>query len=322
MTRAVRIFVASSSENLRVAHALCSVLGKVRASAFNIVPAAWDRGTFKLSAAYIESLEEEMSRADFSVLILTPNDVTRIRDEEVLTPRDNVLFELGLFMGRLGRARCYMVHERGNAPKLPADLLGIEAATYEASPTLAGLKSALQPACRKIVGRASEIFQGQRLGAFISQIEGPWWERIQTKSGFELSFFRIVPDDRYTTVHLGGDHYDGQGEPIGDWRSVVVRIQEDQKKLFYHWEGKHPPTSEGHASRVQGFGTFEFDPARGELTRGKGEFMDVDPAAIGRTAQWKTIRLRRVTDWKRAGTMTDGSLARRRTLVKKILRDW
>ena len=98
MKRTVRIFIASSSENLHVVHALCAVLGRTRKKTFRIDPAAWDQGTFKLSATYIESLEEEMDKADFSVLVLTPNDVTRIRDEEVLTPRDNVLFELGLFM--------------------------------------------------------------------------------------------------------------------------------------------------------------------------------------------------------------------------------
>ena len=210
MKRTVRIFIASSSENLHVVHALCAVLGRTRKKTFRIDPAAWDQGTFKLSATYIESLEEEMDKADLSVLVLTPNDVTRIRDEEVLTPRDNALLELGLFMGRLHRERCYMLYERDDKPKLPTDLLGVGAATYQKS-DLAGLEKALSPACQKMLDPVSEIQEGQKPGSFVAQIEGQWWELIRAQAGAELSFFNIFPKDKYKTLHMEGDHFDGQG---------------------------------------------------------------------------------------------------------------
>ena len=63
------------------------------------------RGTFKPSITFIEALEEELAQSDFAVLTLTPDDQTESRGKVSMAPRDNVLFELGLFMGRLGRNR-------------------------------------------------------------------------------------------------------------------------------------------------------------------------------------------------------------------------
>jgi hypothetical protein len=49
----------------------------------------------------------------------------------MLSPRDNVLFELGLFMGRLGRSRTFILHQRVPAPKIPSDLAGVTTAVYD-----------------------------------------------------------------------------------------------------------------------------------------------------------------------------------------------
>jgi len=334
MMRTVRIFVASSSENLHVTHALCRVLARKRNSPFRLDTAPWDQGTFKLSAGYIESLEKEMDKADFAVMILTPNDVTRIRDEEVLSPRDNVLFELGLFMGRLHRERCYMLYESDNKPKLPSDLLGVEPATYRLPARLAGVKAedykkrdiadlekALAPAVEKIVNSVSEILGGDELVSFIAGIEGAWWERIETKTGYELSYFTIRARDKYRSLDMWGDHFDVGGEPIGSWNSVAVGIQETQRKVSYHWEGRHPPKPDGSASHVQGFGTFEFGAALGSIERGKGGFMDVNPNVMA-TAQWKTVRLKRIANQRHINTMTKKRLVDKKALVKDVLNNW
>jgi hypothetical protein len=53
------------------------------------------------------------------------------RQTEGFGPRDNVLFELGLFMGRLGRSRTFVLHQASSALKLPSDLAGVVTAGYD-----------------------------------------------------------------------------------------------------------------------------------------------------------------------------------------------
>jgi len=65
------------------------------------------------------------------------------------TPRDNVVFELGLFMGDVGAERAFVVKPRGVALKIPTDLLGMKSLEYDASDP-AELTTALAPVCNEI----------------------------------------------------------------------------------------------------------------------------------------------------------------------------
>ena len=90
-----------------------------------------------------------LSRFDFAVLVLTADDLTTSRGTERAAARDNVLFELGLFIGSLSRDRTFMVYDRTNPPALPSDLAGITAATF-APHTSGNLEAALGAPCAKI----------------------------------------------------------------------------------------------------------------------------------------------------------------------------
>ncbi|BBC32169.1 hypothetical protein SGFS_034630 [Streptomyces graminofaciens] len=63
--------------------------------------------------------------------MLTSDDMTVTRGVERPAARDNVLFELGLFIGALGRERTYMLYDRTNPPSLPTDLAGIVPALFQ-----------------------------------------------------------------------------------------------------------------------------------------------------------------------------------------------
>jgi hypothetical protein len=90
----------------------------------------WNEGVFSLTSGWLEALVRDLPRFDFAVLVLTADDMTVSRGAEKATVRDNVLFELGLCIGSLGRDRTYMVYDRTNKPALPTDLDGISAATF------------------------------------------------------------------------------------------------------------------------------------------------------------------------------------------------
>jgi hypothetical protein len=67
---------------------------------------------------------------DFAILILTPDDAVTSRDAESFGPRDNVIFELGLFIGTLGRSRTFLLHQADSALKIPSDLAGVTTGAF------------------------------------------------------------------------------------------------------------------------------------------------------------------------------------------------
>lgn len=110
----------------------------------------WDQGTFEPSDYPLESLERELDRADFGIFLFFPDDVTIMRGKQQSTVRDNVLFELGLFVGRLGRKRTFILTPRGADLHLPSDLSGITPVEYEADRTDQNMLAAVGPAARRI----------------------------------------------------------------------------------------------------------------------------------------------------------------------------
>jgi predicted nucleotide-binding protein len=119
-----RVFIGSSVEGIKVAEAIQLGLDYTTESTI------WSQGVFGLSRGSLETLVVAASKFDYAVLVLTPDDVTTKRTTTNNAPRDNVLFELGFFMGALGRDRVFMVYERDITLELPTDLAGITAATF------------------------------------------------------------------------------------------------------------------------------------------------------------------------------------------------
>lgn len=142
MTRPA-LFVGSSSEGLRIAEAVQVVLDPV------CEVELWTQGVFGLTQGTLESLVLALSRFDFALLVLTADDMTVSRGTERPAARDNVLFELGLFIGALSRDRTFMLYDRTNPPALPSDLAGVSAATF-APQTSGNLEAAMGAPCTKI----------------------------------------------------------------------------------------------------------------------------------------------------------------------------
>lgn len=147
----IHIFIISSVEGLPVA--------RVIQSAFEHDPfdvEIWTDGCFKASNYTIESLEAKIEQSDFAIAIAHADDVATSRDQTWPVPRDNVIFELGLFMGRLGRKRAILMEPREEKVRLPSDLAGITTIPYrfEAGPKAASL---MGPACSKLREHIQEL---------------------------------------------------------------------------------------------------------------------------------------------------------------------
>jgi len=136
-----KIFIASSSESLDIANAVNINLDRE----YEITP--WSNGAFSLSSTTIQDLVRMSSSVDFAIFIFAPDDVSIIRNREEHTVRDNVIFELGLFIGAIGVERCFIVKPRNVEFKLPSDLLGITLADYESFRSDGNLQAALGAPC-------------------------------------------------------------------------------------------------------------------------------------------------------------------------------
>jgi predicted nucleotide-binding protein len=124
-TRRPRVFVGSSTEGLQVAEMIqlnLDVLCEVT---------VWHQGVFSPGSGTLQTLLEASRNYDFAVLVLTPDDLIDSRGETSTSPRDNVVFELGLFMGSLGSERTMIVYDRTADLKIPSDLAGVTMITYQ-----------------------------------------------------------------------------------------------------------------------------------------------------------------------------------------------
>ena len=141
-----RIFLGCSSESFAVGEA---VKVGLESAGFNV--RLWTDGVFRPSTFALESLEAELVRADFAALVLAPDDTVISRDVTSPAPRDNVVFELGLFMGALGHSRTFLVLPEGSVNKVPSDLAGLTYVTYRSVGGKADAKNVAASACRLLV---------------------------------------------------------------------------------------------------------------------------------------------------------------------------
>jgi CRP/FNR family transcriptional regulator, cyclic AMP receptor protein len=120
------VFIGSSSESLPIATAIHKSLTRRR-----VEPRIWSDGVFQCSRATIEDLMAATAQSDFAILVLAADDITISRGSSKAAPRDNTIFELGLFMGALSQDRTYIVAPRPLDIKIPTDLLGVTLLTYQ-----------------------------------------------------------------------------------------------------------------------------------------------------------------------------------------------
>ena len=147
------LFVGASSEGLDIAR-------KVRAQLKHDAEVTlWTDDVFRLNESALDGLFRQLQLADFAALVLTPDDLTESRGRTSESPRDNILLELGLFLGHLGRRRTFAIYDSDRAPKVPSDLLGITLATYKGNRADGNLMAAVGEACDLI----RESMQAERL---------------------------------------------------------------------------------------------------------------------------------------------------------------
>lgn len=139
-----RAFIGSSVEGLNIAYAVQQNL--LHSAEITV----WDQGVFELSSTTIESLSKALDSNDFGIFVFSSDDTIKMRGSESTSVRDNVLFEMGLFVGKLGRERVFFLVPDFDGPHIPTDLLGVTPAKFETRRTDNSMQAATGAACHQI----------------------------------------------------------------------------------------------------------------------------------------------------------------------------
>src|SRR6185436_2040189 len=148
-------------------------------------------------------------------------------DSGQAAPRDNVVFEAGLFGGVLGMRRTFILHARGS--KLPTDLLGLTSIRYD-EVTAAETRVVCQK-LRKVIEDEGRL----------ARIEGLWWQFSLTERSQEepsaLSLLRIGRD-RDGAMEVTGRSWQEDGKLSARYWSEATKEKKEPSGVFYYWRGE------------------------------------------------------------------------------------
>jgi hypothetical protein len=243
-----RMFLGSSGKQAKLLQALTRGLEEVA----NVEP--WTT-SFNPGTTTLERLVELAQEVDFAAFVFAQDDWTSANtaspnpESGQASPRDNVVFEAGLFGGTLGMRRTFILHANGS--KLPTDLLGLTSIRYDKATTAAEIKEINQK-LRKAI---------ENLGR-ISRIEGIWWqysltERTVTEPS-AISLLRIARE-RDGTLNVAGRGWQENGRLSSRYCSEAVKEKKETSGLFYYWKGERP--MDPNAPQLEGTGEIRLESA-------------------------------------------------------------
>jgi len=193
-----RIFIGSSSEQLGTLNEITTLLGP----SVECIP--WT-DAFGLNKSGLDSLIKQSRLADFSILIATKDDLTKQRGETKTKPRDNVIFEFGLFLGAAGPEKCYLIAEEEAG--LPSDLDGITVAKFTRE---AGQYNSLDKIVETVKNQLTKVGEMSQLGLLPS---------TALAIGYYNSFLKRVCEELHSTECI---EVDGKKIKVKNFKIDVI----------------------------------------------------------------------------------------------------
>jgi ribose 5-phosphate isomerase RpiB len=190
-----RIFIGSSREGRAKAEIIKTQLSSIADCQI------WDEGFFENNKSSFESLAEGATLFDFAILVATQDDIQLKRDSLEVIARDNIIFEFGLYVGRLGRHRSFFLKEAGL--DLPSDLYGVTIPEFKSPHISYG--STLEELCEKIKKNVEEVWKIYHLSFVPSTVLAVgYFENFVSKVCRELkqSSKRIVAGKNFADFKL------------------------------------------------------------------------------------------------------------------------
>jgi hypothetical protein len=225
-----RIFLGSSGKQEKLLQALTRGLGDIA----SVEP--WT-AVFNPGTSTLERLLELTREVDFAAFIFAQDDWTTVTPKGTAepgpgqaSPRDNVVFEAGLFGGVLGMRRTFILHASG--AKLPTDLLGLTCVRYAGTMTAAETKT-INEKLRKAIETEGRL----------SRIEGAWWQFSLTertdKEPSAVSLLKIFRE-RNGVLAVSGRAWREDGRLSSRYWSEAVKELAGGAGIFHYWRGERP----------------------------------------------------------------------------------
>lgn len=277
-----RIFLGSSAAQKKLVQALTRGLEDVA----HVDP--WTM-SFNPGTSTLIRLIELTREVDFAAFVFARDDWTTAStpasppaDSGQASPRDNVVFEAGLFGGVLGLRRTFILH--ANGAKLPTDLLGLTCVRYGDATNAAEMRTINQ----KI--RNAIDSEGR-----VARIEGLWWQFSLSARGPKepsaISLLRIARDVN-GALEVRGRAWQEDGTLSARYWSEATKERKEPTGVFYYWNGERPrdpnaPQLHGTGEillesidRAAGYWTTRSDGAEGVNARTSGVYLRADPADL------------------------------------------
>jgi Predicted nucleotide-binding protein containing TIR-like domain len=225
-----RIFLGSSAQQAKLVQALTRGLQDI----CDVAP--WTT-SFNPGTTTLDRLVQLAHEVDFAAFVFARDDWTSPSPGAGSpsatgqdSPRDNVVFEAGLFGGVLGIRRTFILHARGS--KLPSDLLGLTSVRYGDAATASEMRVVNQKL------RTAIESEGR-----IARIEGLWWQFSLTERSKRepsaISMLRIARD-RDGALELSGRSWQEDGGLSARYWSEAAREKKEPSGIFYYWKGERP----------------------------------------------------------------------------------
>jgi hypothetical protein len=183
------------------------------------------------------------------------------------SPRDNVVFEAGLFGGVLGMRRTFILHASGT--KLPSDLLGLTCIRY--GETTPSEMRVINQKLRKAIESEGRV----------ARIDGLWWQfSLTDRDSFEPSAVSLlrISRDRDGALEVHGRSWQEDGRLSARYWCEASRERKEPSGVFYFWKGERP--RDPNTPQLEGTGEILLESA----DRASGYFTTRSTSVNARTA--------------------------------------
>jgi hypothetical protein len=296
-----RIFLGSSAQQEKLLRALTRGLQDIADVD------AWTT-VFNPGVSTLGRLVELTREVDFAAFVFAQDDWTTKgalpeAASAQASPRDNVVFEAGLFGGALGIHRTFILH--ANGAKLPTDLLGLTSIRYDPDTTPAIVRQINQQ-LRKAIAAESRI----------SRLEGDWWQlSLTARTELEPSAVSLltISRDHAGALQVSGRSWQADGTLSARYWSEASKERIDPAGIFYFWKGERP--RDPNAPQLEGTGEIKLE----SVDRAGGYWTTRSEGASTFHARTSGIYLR--ADPGDAAVL-DGNAAGRAALIEQRLEEW